>query len=97
MDQFYFPQSKLMKLRNNSIYTLSNKISFGSANNNSNNNTQHICNINFENIKINNCNRKSNNRINVSNEILRTKNKLNKNIRNKNDLYVFFIIKWSKI
>ena len=84
MDQYNFPRTKLMKLRNNSIYTFSKKISFNSSNNNINNNQQND-NIIFENIKINNCNRKINNNINGSNEILRTKNKINKSIRNKSD------------
>ena len=85
MDQYNFPCSKLIKLRNNSIYTFSKKISLNSSNNNSNNNNQQHDNIFFDNIKINNCNKKRNSNINSSNEILRTKNKLNKSIKNKND------------
>ena len=85
MDQYNFPCSKLIKLRNNSIYTFSKKISLNSSNNNSNNNNQQHDNIFFDNIKINNCNKKRNSNINSSNEILRTKNKINKSIKNKND------------
>ena len=92
MDQYNFPRSKLIKLRKNSIYTFSKKISVNSINtinNNSNNNQQRDNNLFNENFKINNQNRKSNNNnsfVNGSNELLRTRNKLNKYIKNKNEL-----------
>ena len=93
-DQYNFPQAKLGKFRNNSIYTFSKKMSFNSGNfNSSNNNTQQKDNnVLFDNIKINNsshhksiiCN---NNNLN-SIELLKTKNKNNKNNLFKNELNV---------
>ena len=82
----------MIKLRKNSIYTFSKKISVNSINtinNNSNNTQQKDNNLFNENFKINNQNRKSNNNnsfVNGSNELLRTRNKLNKYIKNKNEL-----------
>ena len=81
MDQYNFPKSKLLKFRNNSIYTFSKKISFSSSNNNSsNNNTQQKSNI-F--INTSNSKKSINSNINSSNELLKTKNnKINKSIKN---------------
>ena len=92
-DLYNFPHTKFGKLRNNSIFTFSKKMSFNSSsinNNNSNNNTQQKDNnIFLENIKINkSSNKKSiNSNINSSNELLKTKNKNNKNNINKNELF----------
>ena len=81
IDQYNFPHSKIIKLRNNSIYTFSKKISINSINTSSNNNTQQKDNnLLNENLKINNLNNKSFNNINSSNELLRTKNKNHKSI-----------------
>jgi WD40 repeat protein len=93
-DIYNFPQSKFEKLRKNSIYTFSKKISFNSSNihNSSNSNTQQKdYNIFMENAKINKTSNKksiNSNNINTSNELLRTKNKNTKNILNiKNELF----------
>ena len=93
MDQYNFSFTKMIKLRKNSIYDFSKRISCNSINtyNNYSNNTQQQ-NINLfnDNSKINNNeNRKSNNDnsyIIGSNELLKTKNKNNKYIKNKNEL-----------
>ena len=79
MDQYNFPKSKLMKFRNNSIYTFSKKISFNSLNNKSNSNTQQKSNI-F--INTSNSKKSINSNINSPNELIKTKNKI-KNIKNK--------------
>ena len=93
-DIYNFPQSKFEKLRKNSIYTFSKKISFNSSNihNSSNSNTQQKdYNIFMENAKINKTSNKksiNSNNINTSNELLRTKNKNTKNILNiKNEIF----------
>ena len=85
-DQYNFPQSKMGKFRNNSIFTFSKKMSLNSANfsSNSNSNTQQKDNnILFENFKINNMSNKKNSICNengsISIELLKTKNKNNKN------------------
>ncbi len=84
LEQFNFPLSKIIKMRNNSVLTFSKKISISSINTSSNNNTQQKdSNLFYENYKINNVNLKNNN-INSSNKLLRTKNK---NIK-KNDLHM---------
>ena len=90
-DQYNFPQSKMGKFRNNSIFTFSKKMSLNSANfsSNSNSNTQQKDNnILFENIKINSISNKKNSICNdngsISIELLKTKNKNN----NKNELNV---------
>jgi WD40 repeat protein len=88
IDQYNFPRSKIVKLRNNSIYTFSKKISINSINTSSNNNTQQKDNNLFnENLKLNNLNNKSINSINSSNELLRTKNKNHKSIT-RNELHM---------
>ena len=88
IEQYNFPRSKFVKLRNNSIYTFSKKISINSINTSSNNNTQQKDNNFFyENLKINNINTKSINNINSSNELLRTKNKSHKSIT-RNELHM---------
>ena len=85
LEQFNFPLSKIIKMRNNSVLTFSKKISISSINTSSNNNTQQKdSNLFYENYKINNVNLKNNNNINSSNKLLRTKNK---NIK-KNDLHM---------
>ena len=81
MDQYNFPRQKISKLRNNSIYTFSKKVSINSINTNSNNNTQQKDNNLFhETFKINSLNTKNNNTINSSSELLRKKNKNNKSM-----------------
>ena len=85
LEQFNFPLSKIIKMRNNSVLTFSKKISISSINTSSNNDTQQKdSNLFYENYKINNVNLKNNNNINSSNKLLRTKNK---NIK-KNDLHM---------
>ena len=81
-DQYNFPQSKMGKFRNNSIFTFSKKMSLNSSNFscNSNSNTQQKDNnILFENIKINNISNKKNSLCNengsISIELLKTKHK----------------------
>ena len=65
LEQFNFPLSKIIKMRNNSVLTFSKKISISSINTSSNNNTQQKdSNLFYENYKINNVNLKNNNNIN---------------------------------
>ena len=89
-DQYNFPYSKFARFRSNSIYTFSKRVSYNSINtninnsiNNSNNNQEKDNKILFEDLKINNSNIKKTH-IKNSNELLRTKNKINKNKNNLN-------------
>ena len=89
-DQYIFPYSKFARFRSNSIYTFSKRVSYNSINtninnsiNNSNNNQEKDNKILFEDLKINNSNIKKTH-IKNSNELLRTKNKINKNKNNLN-------------
>ena len=97
-EQYNLPISKFKKFRNNSIFTFSKKVSFNSTNTNNNNNSRNNTstqqkesnNILFENIKINNSSKRksiNNNSNNCSSEILKSKNKMNKNINMSSLLY----------
>ena len=96
-DQYNFPYSKFANFRSNSIYTFSKRVSYNSintninnSNSNSNNNQEKDNKILFEDIKINNSNNKKiiSGNISNSNELLRTKNKINNTIKNKNDINI---------
>jgi cell division cycle 20-like protein 1 (cofactor of APC complex) len=88
-DQYNFPYSKFARFRSNSIYTFSKRVSYNSINTNINNSINNSNNqekdnkILFEYLKINNSNIKKTH-IKNSNELLRTKNKINKNKNNLN-------------